>query len=185
MNEVSPEIIMATLGGTTQTWVATDLAVFDPWDLPAPPSFPMSALPAVLRAFVEDRARVIGGDPGALAWATISACSAAIDGRIRLRMKRNDGWAVPPALWVALVGRSSTKKTPIIDAAWAPLQRAQSADLRDWRDEVARWKALPKRRACRYFGTCAPTPARHPRWDRGGGSGNPRAAIAGAWRAAR
>jgi hypothetical protein len=59
-------------------------------------------------------------------------------------MKRNDGWTVPPALWVALVGRSSTKKTPIIDAAWAPLQRAQSADLGDWRNEVARWKALPK-----------------------------------------
>jgi Protein of unknown function (DUF3987) len=144
MNEVSPERLMATLGGTTKTWAATEIAIFDPWDLPAPPSFPMPALPAVLRAFVEDRARVIGADPCALAWATISACSAAIDGRIRLRMKRNDGWTVPPALWVALVGRSSTKKTPIIEAAWAPLQRAQSADLRDWRDEVARWKALPK-----------------------------------------
>ncbi len=119
-------------------------AVFDPWDLPTAPAFPMDAVPTVLRAFAEDRARVIGADPGALAWSAISACSAAIDGRIRLRMKRNDGWSVPPSIWLALVGRPSTKKTPIIDAAWEPLQRAQATDLREWRSEHALWKMLPK-----------------------------------------
>ena len=118
--------------------------VFDPWDVPAPPPFPIAALPDVLRTFAEDRARTIGADPGAIAWAAISACSAAIDGRIRLQMKAHDAWTVPPATWVALVGRPSSKKFPIIDAAWEPLHRAQAADLRGWRDDLARWKALAK-----------------------------------------
>jgi len=118
--------------------------VFDPWDVPAPPPFPVSALPPVLRAFAEDRGRTIGADPGAIAWAAISACSAAIDGRIRLRMKQHDGWTVPPAIWVALIGRPSSKKSPIIDAAWGPLHRAQAADLQAWREDLARWKEMPK-----------------------------------------
>ena len=118
--------------------------VFDPWDIPAPPSFPIAALPGVLRAFAEDRARTIGADPAAIAWSAISACSAAIDGRIRLRMKTHDGWTVPPAIWVALVGRPSSKKSPVIDAAWEPLHHAQSVDLRRWREAHDQWKALPK-----------------------------------------
>src|SRR5690242_16460991 len=36
---------------------------FDPWVEPQPPPFPIDALPPVLRAFAEDRARIIGADP--------------------------------------------------------------------------------------------------------------------------
>ena len=77
--------------------------------------------------------------------AAISAASAALDGSIRLRMKRHDHWSVPPAIWVALIGRPSTKKSPIIDAAWEPLHRAQKIDLDQWRQEVAIWKATSKK----------------------------------------
>jgi hypothetical protein len=118
--------------------------LFDPWAELQPPTFPIDALPPVLRAFAEDRARVIGADPCALAWAAISAASAALDGSIRLKMKMHDTWAVPPAIWVALVGRPSTKKTPVIKAAWEPLQHAQNIDLDHWRQQLADWKALPK-----------------------------------------
>lgn len=117
---------------------------FDPWAELRPPAFPIDALPPVLKAFAEDRARIIGADPCALAWAAISAASAALDGSIRLKMKRHDTWTVPPAIWVALIGRPSTKKSPIIDAAWEPLQRAQKIDIDQWRQQVANWKALPK-----------------------------------------
>ena len=117
---------------------------FDPWAELQPPTFPIDALPPVLRAFAEDRARVIGADPCALAWAAISAASAALDGSIRLKMKKYDNWSVPPPIWVALVGRPSTKKSPIIDAAWEPLHRAQKIDLDEWRQRLADWKALPK-----------------------------------------
>lgn len=94
---------------------------------------------------MEDRAQIIGADPCALAWSAISAASAALDGRIRLQMKQRDTWTVPPFIWLALIGAPSTKKTPILDAAWEPLQRAQNADLQAWRTEHARWSALPKK----------------------------------------
>jgi hypothetical protein len=120
-------------------------SLLDPWDGLQPTPFPLDALPNVLRAFVEDRARVIGADSGAIAWAAISACSSALDGRIRLQMKARDTWAVPPFFWLALVGAPSTRKTPILDAAWGPLQRAQAADIQAWRIAHARWNALPKK----------------------------------------
>jgi hypothetical protein len=120
-------------------------ALFNPWDALQPPEFPIDALPDVIRAFVEDRARVLGADPCALAWAALSACSAALDGRIRLRMKQHDGWSVPPHLWLALVGAPSTRKTAILDTAWAPLRAAQAADVRAWKIEHDQWKALPRK----------------------------------------
>ena len=118
--------------------------VFDPWNALQHPDFPIDALPSVLHAFVEDRACTIGADPCAIAWAAISACSVAIHGGIRLRMKQHDSWSVPPAIWVALVGLPSTKKTPIIDAGWEPLHHAQAADLRHWKQELRAWMTLPK-----------------------------------------
>ena len=61
---------------------------------------------------------------------------------VGLRMKRHDYWSVPPAIWLALIGRPSTKRTPSINAAWDPLQRAQKVDLDQWRRQVADWKSL-------------------------------------------
>ncbi len=120
------------------------LQVFDPWHVLQPVPFPIHALPTVLQEFVDDRASIIGADPCAIAWSAITACSSAIHGALRLRMKRHDAWSVPPSIWLALIGPPSCKKTPIIDAAWRPLLHAQEIDLAAWRDELARWKALPK-----------------------------------------
>ncbi len=106
--------------------------VFDPWNTLEPPTFPDHALPPVLRSFVMERARIIGADPCAIAWSAISACSAALHGGIRLQIKRNDQWAVPPAIWVCLVGSSSTKKTPIVNAAWGPIDAAQKPAFREY-----------------------------------------------------
>ncbi len=119
--------------------------LLDPWDALQPLRFPMRALPAVLRAFVENRARVMGADAGALAWAAISACGTALDASIRLQMKRHDTWTVPSFIWLALVGAPSTKKSPILDVALYPLERAQEADIDEWKARLAIWKALPKK----------------------------------------
>ena len=120
-------------------------ALYDPWgELKAPP-FPIDALPNVLRAYVEGRARIMGADPCALAWSALSAASAALDGRTRLRMKLHDAsWMVPPSLWVALIGEPSTKKTPIFNETWAPLQALQNIAVRAYMDQLAEWKRLPK-----------------------------------------
>ena len=127
------------------TPVGEILRVFDPWNTLRPVAFPMEALPEPLAEFVDNRARIIGADPCAIAWSCISACSAAIDGRVRLQMKRHDNWTVPPAIWVALIGLPSTKKSPIIDAAWAPLNKAQGADMRVYQARMAEWRAIPKK----------------------------------------
>lgn len=118
--------------------------VIDPWDTLQPPAFPIESLPGILRAYVESRARVMGADPCAIAWAALSACSAALDGRTRLRMKRHDTWSVPPPLWVALIGSSSVKKTPIITDAWKPLDTLQGVALRAYADQLRRWNVLSK-----------------------------------------
>lgn len=118
--------------------------VFDPWNTLRPVRFPIEAIPSALRAYVVNRGRIIGADPCAIAWSCISAASAAIDGRIRLQMKRHDKWSVPPAIWVAVIGAPSTKKTPIVDAAWAPLQKIQGVGLAAHQRAMAEWKALPK-----------------------------------------
>jgi hypothetical protein len=120
-------------------------ALYDPWgELKAPP-FPVEALPGVLRSYVESRARIMGADPCALAWAALSATSAALDGRTRLRMKQHDAsWMVPPSLWVALIGEPSTKKTPIFQETWAPLQALQNVAVRAYMERAAEWQRLPK-----------------------------------------
>ena len=119
--------------------------IFDPWNALQPVRFPMEALPATLARFVESRSTVMGADPCALAWACISACSAAIHGETRLLMKRHDTWSVPAAIWLALVGLPSTLKTPIITTAWHPLSQIQEAELRAWTTEHDVWAALPRK----------------------------------------
>lgn len=118
--------------------------IYDPWNTLQPVPFPLETLPEPLRSFVSDRARLIGCDPAGLAWCCLSAASAAIHGRIRLRMKRHDNWSVPAALWVALIGLPSTKKTPAMSAAWSPLERIQAKGLVAHKDALARWERLPK-----------------------------------------
>jgi len=86
------------IGAGTLFWIAEQASketveateFFDPWHFPKAPLLPSDALPPVLKAFAEDRARVISADVGAIAWAALSACSTAIDGHIRLHMKRHD-----------------------------------------------------------------------------------------------
>ena len=124
-------------------------SIFDPWNALTPVSFPFEAIPIGLRDFIANRARIIGADPCAIAWSCISACSAAIDGRIRLQLKRHDNWSVPPSIWVALIGAPSTKKTPIVDIAWAPLLKIQGRELGHHQYAVAEWKSLPKEERAR------------------------------------
>jgi hypothetical protein len=120
--------------------------VFDPWNTLQAVSFPLDAIPAALSVFVVKRAAAVGADPGAIAWAALCACSSAIHGETKLHMKRHDPWTVPAALWVALIGAPSTKKSPIIDLAWRPLVRIQAAELAAHQAKYNAWCALPKKK---------------------------------------
>ena len=132
----------ATVSVEPATPFASD--VIDPWDSLQAPAFPIEALPPVLRDFVEARARVIGADECAMAWTAISACSAALDGRLRVKMRRYDTWTVPAPIWVALVGQSSSKKTPIIREAWTPLEEVQAKAMKEYAAQLHNYNQMTK-----------------------------------------
>ena len=117
----------------------------DPWADPLPPEFSISILPRLLRRFVATRARISGCDPAGIAMAALSACSAALDGSIRLQMMENDSkWKVPPGLWVLLFGPSSVGRTPALDAAWDPLKAIQRHDIHEWQSAKKDWDKQDK-----------------------------------------
>ncbi len=113
----------------------------DPWSDPSAPEFDAGMLPAVLRRFARRRAAMIGVDAASVAWAALAACSGAIDGTIRLQMKRSDpGFTVPPSLWVVLTGDPSVRKSPTLETAFAPLHKVQGERIRACEREVQLWE---------------------------------------------
>jgi hypothetical protein len=146
MREAAANVIEATIDGDLSrariaAWkIATVVSpadrLPDPWGELEPPGFDLEMLPSVLRHFAEVRSRSIGIEPSALAWSTIAACSGTLDGSLRLQMKRNDpGFAVPPGIWLLLVGDPSSRKTPVLKAAFAPLSKLQAERIARWQEE--------------------------------------------------
>jgi hypothetical protein len=115
----------------------------DPWGEPEPPTFDI-LLPRTVREFAQAQSRLIGCDVGAMAWSAIAACSAALDGSIRLQMKPNDpSFTVPPGIWLLLVGKPSSRKSPTLKAAFAPLSRVQKDRINKSSDDPeSRWEQL-------------------------------------------
>jgi hypothetical protein len=103
--------------------------LFNPWERYIVPEFPLHVLPSVVQGYVTSQSVVIGCDPAALAMATLTAFSGALDHRFAVKMMRNGNWWEHPRLWTLLVGDPSRKKTPIINDVTRPLERHQN-DLR-------------------------------------------------------
>jgi hypothetical protein len=123
-------------------------ALFDPWQEFVAPPFPVDILPGVTHDFVVTKSADIGVDPSAMAMSTLATCSGAIHHRSRINLKRNGTWWVHPNLWVLLIGRSATKKSPGLDDAVRPLEQYQAEIMRDYfarlRDYQAKKKAKDK-----------------------------------------
>src|SRR5262249_22685748 len=115
--------------------------LLDPWERFVVPEFPIDLLPPVLRDFATSQARVIGGCLSGMAMATLAVVSAATSHRWSLKMMTHGRWYTQPRLWVLLVGDPSTKKTPEMDAACAPLERRQAEVARDHKAAVRAWEA--------------------------------------------
>lgn len=123
----------------------------DAYDLAYRP-FPVNALPAPIRGFVDAGALAIGCDPSYLALPLLSAIAAAIGNTRRLELKR--GWSAPPILWGAIVGESGTAKTPAFKLIMRPVRERQrkalerhaeaterfETDLARWDKNMAAWK---------------------------------------------
>ena len=79
---------------------------------------PVECLPDVLRVFVEAMATAFGVDPGWIAPACLTVVGGAI-GRSRV-IRVNPTWSEVPSLWLAVVGESGTKKSPILNRIVRP-----------------------------------------------------------------
>jgi len=126
----------------------TSGALIDPWQEFAVPQFPIDVLPGITHDFVAAKSTDIGVDHTALAMSALATFSGAIHHRFRINLKRNGSWWVHPNLWVMLIGRSSTKKTPGLDDAVRPLEQCQAEIMREhgalMRDYQAKKKAKDK-----------------------------------------
>jgi hypothetical protein len=124
-----------------------EVAEVDPVDLWGqfdPPELPAGLLPSVIERFARVQGERMGADPAGLAVAALVTCAAAIPDQIAIQVKRHDAWAESPRLWAALVGLPSTKKSPILSAATAPLCRLDREMFRDWQREAAEFNRLTK-----------------------------------------
>jgi hypothetical protein len=100
------------------------------WPLP---DVPFAILPGVLQDNVGPQAEVIGVDPSAMAMATLTTVSGALDHRFAVKMMmRNGNWWEHPRLWTLLCSDPSSRKTPCINAATDPLELHQADFKRDY-----------------------------------------------------
>lgn len=124
-----------------------DAASVEPLDIFAEaksPSMPIGVFPSVIEKFAVARAEQMGVDPGGLAMAALTVCAAAIPDNITLKMKRHESWQESARIWTMVVGDPSTRKSPLIRAAGAPLMAIESELQRDYRDAMREWLALDK-----------------------------------------
>jgi hypothetical protein len=123
----------------------TGTELFDPWQEFIVPEFPFDVLPSTVEGFVNWRSAAMGVDASAMAMATLATLSGAIHHRFRIKMMRNGSWWEHVRLWVLLVGRTSYKKTPLIDATTRPIERHQASVMREHRAALRGYQAAKKR----------------------------------------
>ena len=112
------------------------------------PAFPVDAMPVKTRAFIRETAKALDCPLDLVGVPVLGACSAAIGNSRRVRMKRD--WSPSPSLYLAVVDRSGSGKSPAQKAALEPIMRQQRAyrDLyeeakRDYEREKAEYDRLP------------------------------------------
>jgi hypothetical protein len=124
-----------TVSAPPADWQESEL--FDPWAPTAVPGFPLAVLPPLVQDFVAGQVEVLGCDAASTAMTILTAFSGAIHHASTLKMMRNGNWYASPRLWVLLCGDPSRRKTPLINAATAPLEDYQAEEQAVYRRELA------------------------------------------------
>lgn len=116
----------------------------DLWGIFPAPDLPRDLLPPEIEQFARVQGEMMGADPAGLAVAALVTCAAVIADKIQLQVKAHDlNWRESARIWAALVGSPSTKKSPILSAATAPLCRMDGELFRQWQQDVAAFNAIP------------------------------------------
>lgn len=119
-----------------------DLQLFEP--------FPLHCLPKPIREYVEASSRSIECDPSMIAVFALGCLGSSIGHLTQIRIKAD--WHEPPLLWVGVVGKSGSGKSPALKAALAPLEEIdrelheQNARTReDFKQALRAWEVEEKR----------------------------------------
>jgi putative DNA primase/helicase len=102
-------------------------------ELPTAPPIPVDALPVATRRFVREAAAAIGCPSEMIAVPLLGTLSAGIGASRVVQLKR--GWQEGATLFLAVVARPGTKKTPAAKAATAPAWERQADLSRRYTDE--------------------------------------------------
>jgi len=86
-------------------------------------SFPVDALPGVLKDFVVEVANSIGIDPAFVAVPMLSVVSGTMGRLFQLELKKD--FSVLPTIWTAVVASSGTGKTPALSKVLEPIRHWQ------------------------------------------------------------
>jgi putative DNA primase/helicase len=108
-------------------------------ELPTAPDFPVDALPLATRRLVREAAAAIGCPPEMIAVPLLGTLSAGIGASRMVQLKR--GWREGATLFLAVVARPGTKKTPAAKAATAPAWERQAELRRRYTDECEVYEA--------------------------------------------
>jgi hypothetical protein len=85
------------------------------------PTLGAEDFPSILAEFAILQARAAGHDPSAYLIACLGASSGAIGDDVRIKLDSRTSWFESARLWLLLLGKPGTAKTPAIRAAMAPL----------------------------------------------------------------
>jgi hypothetical protein len=91
--------------------------------IPTYKPFPLSALPPILREYVDASAAAIGCDPALVALPGLAVVAGCIGNARAIRLKR--GWTEPAVIWAVTVAPSGEQKSPAWSAAHDPMMAIQ------------------------------------------------------------
>ncbi|WP_375685554.1 YfjI family protein [Bartonella sp. TT110JLCBS] len=99
--------------------------------LPVEP-FHAAQMPLTLSRYVYDVSERQQAPMDFIAVSALCGLAAVIGNGVRVAPKQYDDWTIVPNLWGALIGQSSTYKTPAMKAALAPITCLQKQWYKEW-----------------------------------------------------
>ena len=118
-----------------------DQGPVDLWSEQDVPDFPINVFPPVIERYSLENAAALGSDPAGLALTALGACAAAIRDSIKLAPRSWDkGWKESARIWPVLIGKPSTKKSPVLSRSASPIKAIDKQMLKQGQARVAEWE---------------------------------------------
>jgi hypothetical protein len=99
--------------------------------------FPLDIFPEKLRLLIERMGEAYGVPVECIASSMITIASAAIGNTVRVGVK--DSWNEPVFIWMAIIGRTGSGKTPFVRKLLNPIFKKHKESVKDYEDEMAKY----------------------------------------------